>query len=206
MKHFIALTTCVATCALLLCAGCQRRAQGSSALREEGELPDSAALEQIYAFQLEVLNSEDEVLATVKSDTVGWVQHDCGWWYRYTHRSEKHVDYYAMAPPKDLSGLIRESVYSLDGKTLLVDAIREFDNIESSPSADGEEPYAYRIMLREMFPKDTVVMLLPWSMAYGAKGRDYVAPYTNIRVLLTMHTSPYIDVETENDTIINNEL
>ena len=93
-------------------------------------------------------------------------------------------------------------VYALDG-TSLVDAVREFD---SNATGSRNEPFAYRMMLGELTPEDTVVMLAPWTVAYSKQGRGNIPPYTNICVTLTIHTTPFIDVPIIEDSIPHNEL
>ena len=158
------------------------------------------AIDEIFAYQQKAALAENELIAVVKADTLPWVQHEFGWWYRYIHRSDEHIEYSLCPPPKDLQGIIRETVYNLQGDRLMVDAIREFDNLETSTSANCEEPIAYQLMLKELVPTDTVMMLIPWMLAYGQSGNAYVPPFTNIRVQLTWHTAPYDDVELLNDT------
>ena len=152
---------------------------------------------EVLAFQQRAIEAENEVIAAVKSDTLKWVQHEFGWWYSYTHKSDEHEEYALVAPSVPPGILIHETVYSLDGHVLLVDAVREFDNAQASPAVSGEEPLAYSLMLGELVPADTVLMLVPWPLAYGRKGSGQVPPYTNIRVLLTLHTSPYCEVKVE---------
>ena len=149
---------------------------------------DSTELLDIYALQRKSIEAENEVIAVIKADsTHRWAQHEFGWWYRYTHKSDEHIDYPNLAPGRDTCCLIHETVYDLNGR-FIIDAIREFD-----PSVG--EPFSYELMLREMVDEDTVIMLVPWNFAYGTNGNSFVRPYTNIRTRLTRHSSPYIDIE-----------
>lgn len=161
------------------------------------------SLEDIYALHQKIVSAENEVIAVVKADSgQRWVQHEFGWWYRYTNQDYEYNDY-AILLGRDTCRLIHETVYALgstgrEGREggFLLDAIREFD-----PSSGG--PFCYQIMLREMSPGDTVQMLIPWNLAYGASGNMFIPPYTNIRARLTIHTSPYADIELAEDTIAN---
>lgn len=167
--------------------GCQHRSGSRSASAEQ----DSATIAEIEAYQRRAMQAEDEVMAMVKAESgTRWTQHEFGWWYAYTHRSPEHEDIISYATVKEVEYPIRETIYTLDGSRMIVDAIREYDNAETSPAMNGEEPFAYQMMLRELVPDDTVMLLIPWMLAYGPYGSDQVPPYSNIRVRLTLHTEP----------------
>ena len=164
---------------VLLLVGC-----GKQPGREHGgEERDSAAVAEILASRHKVFESENEIIRFVKADSNRWVQHEFGWWYRYTHKSDKHVEHELIAPATDTCMVIHERVYTLDGK-LIVDAIREY--YSSSTFSEQDEPFAYQIMLRELVPEDTIVMLVPWASAYGKEGKGFVPPETNLRIELTI--------------------
>ena len=184
MKNGFAL---VAVLLLMALTGCQYRSGSRSASTEQ----DSAAIAEIQAYQRRSMQAEYDVMAMVKADSVHrWTQHEFGWWYAYTHRSENHEDIISYALVKEVEYPIHETIYTLDGSRMIVDAIREYDNAETSPAMNGEEPFAYQMMLREIVPDDTVMLLIPWMLAYGRYGSDQVQPYTNILVRLTLHTEP----------------
>ena len=184
--------------AAVVLVGC-RRTTGTLAAKQDN---DTTAVEDILTAQQRAAQAENELIAYVKTSPDQWVQHEFGWWYRYTHKSEQHTESAGLPHAIDTCCLIHEKVYSLDG-TFLVDAVREFD---SNATGSRTEPFAYRMMLSELTPEDTVVMLMPWTVAYSKRGRDHVPPYTNIRVLLTLHTEPFTDVPIIEDSISNNEL
>lgn len=169
---------------VLVLAGCGAQSHRSA---EDGQ-QDTAAVNEILAYRHSVFQSEDEIIAYVKADTCRWVQHMFGWWYRYSHKSDEHVEYELIAPAIDTCLVIHESLYALDG-TLIVDAIREFD------TDDSNQPIAYEIMMREMVSDDTLQLLIPWAMAYGKQGSELVPPMTNLRVQLTIERNPYSDVQ-----------
>ena len=145
------------------------------------------------------MEAENVVITFVKNDTHQWVQHEFGWWYRYTHLSEEHPVSYGLPTIKDTCCVIHECVYSLDGRQL-VDAIREF-NSRDSVNEECKEPMAYRMMLSEMTATDTVILLIPWTFGYGQQGSGRVPPYTNLYVRLNIHSSPYNDAILLTDTI-----
>ena len=99
--------------------------------------------------------------------------------------------------------LIHERVCTLDGQ-LLLDAIRTYDRCsEGSDTPEKEEPFVYQIMLSEMVPQDTVLILTAWYAAYWKEGRGVIPPFANLRVMLTMHTTPLEDVRLTGDSTDN---
>lgn len=186
-RWFIGLTA-----ALLVSVGCQRQHKPSSAGDTGGQ---DAAVEDIFAQQRKVEEAEKEVIAFVKSDTNRWVQHEFGWWYRYEHKGDGHMERKSFALPIDTCCLICERVYAMSG-VLLVDAVREFCTAKTAAD-EGHEPIAYRYMVSELVPEDTVSLIIPWPMGYGSHGYGFIPPYTSIRVQLSLHTTPYTDVNLE---------
>lgn len=181
---------------VVLLVGCHKRPFN---LFSSSDNQDTLSLEEIYALQRKALEAENAVMAVVKSDSSHrWVQHEHGWWYCYTSMSEDHFDEMNYLLKKDTCQLIHETVYDLSGKFIL-DAIREYEPVVG-------EPFSYRFMLREMVPGDTVLLLAPWTMAYGSTGNAFIRPYTNIRAQLTMHISPFADIELAEDSIANKGL
>ena len=145
-------------------------------------------MEEILASQRRAFESADEIIRFVKADSNRWVQHEFGWWYRDVHKSDKHVEYELIAPATDTCVVIHERVCTLDGR-LIVDAIREYDS--SDTFSEQNEPFAYQIMLRELVPEDTIVMLVPWVAAYGKNGKGFVPAETNVCVELTIEKRPF---------------
>ena len=160
----------------LTLAACARQQRAA----KDADSPAQQDLAEIYAAQQKAIDAENEVLAYVKADNADWVQHELGWWYRYTHKSDEHVEYNLLPPEDTLQHMIHEVVCDLRG-TLLVDAIRGYKESDA-------EPLAYCIMVRELTPRDTVEMLLPWYVGYGPKGTEYVPAHTNLRVQLCLYT------------------
>lgn len=187
---------------VILCIGVQWTSCSSSAREEAHRQQDSiVAVEELLALQRRGATAERELITVVKADSAHrWVHHEFGWWYTYTHRSDEHVEYVGYSALRDTCFLIHERVCTVDG-TLLVDAVRECCTPRKNDGAD--ELLAYKFMLCEMVPEDTVQLLVPWSRAYGALGKGYVPPYTNLRIDLTLHTNPMVDAE-QTDTIANN--
>ena len=168
---------------LMLC-GCGRHPGREHA----GEERDSAAVAEILADQRRAFESADEIIRFVKADSNRWVQHEFGWWYRYAHKSDAHINYDFVAPATDTCVVIHERVRTLDGR-LIVDAIREYDT--SGTFSEQDEPFVYQIMLRELVPEDTVVMLVPWVAGYGKDGKGFVPPETNLCIELTIENRYY---------------
>ena len=175
-------------CLIMMCGGCQHRHPHTFFGRHASQEEDSLVIKDILARQKKAYDAENDVLAFVKADsTHRWVQHDFGWWYRYIHMSDAH-DEYMIFTPVDTCCQIHETVYDLHDR-FIVDAIRAFDTYRPPERDDSiSEPFAYRFMLYDMVEGDTVMMLVPWYLAYGPKGNTYLPPYTNIRVLFTIHT------------------
>ena len=177
--------------AVLLLVGCGRQ-QSADSSQQSVVSDQPSAVEDILADQRRTFESEDEIIRFVKADSNRWVQHEFGWWYRYVHKSDKHIEYELIAPATDTCVVIHERVCTLDGK-LIVDAIREYDS--SDPFSEQDEPFAYQIMMRELVPEDTVVMLVPWVSGYGKNGKGFVPPETNVFVQLNIERAAYREVE-----------
>jgi len=174
--------------------GMQWTSCSSSAREQAHRQQDSiAAVEELLALQRKAAIAEQELITVVKPDSVHrWVHHEFGWWYTYIHRSDEHVEYIGYSALRDTCFLIHERVCTVDG-AMLVDAVRECCTHRQEEGED--ELLAYKFMLCEMVPEDTVELLIPWSRAYGPRGNEYVPPYTSLRVNLTLHTSPVVDAE-----------
>lgn len=162
---------------------------------------DSAAVEDIMIRLKNLEDAEKAVLEFVKNDTAVWTQHELGWWYRYTHKSEAHDEGKGLPIVKDTCCQIHESVYDLNG-TFLLDAIRTID----TEASDKSEPLAYRIMLSCLTENDTLLMLVPWPAAYGKNGTNAIPPCTNLYMQLSLHNDCYTDVELDDDTKANNPI
>jgi len=175
-------------CCLAVLTGCGRRPSSGKSAAQEADLTD------IFALQRAIAEAQNAVIAYVKADTARWVQHELSWWYRYTHRSEQHVEYRLISPTDTLTHTIHEVVYDLQGR-MIVDAVRSFRNSE-------EEPFCYRIMMGELVEGDTVQLLIPWNMGYGAQGNDHVPACTNLRVQLCKHD---IIVESQKSIVESDE-
>lgn len=174
MRHWGWLTVCIIA-AGVLCTGCGERSARSHRTAQSDE-----QLAELFNLQRMVGEAESEVLACVKADTAQWVQHELGWWYRYRRKSPEHVEYTHIPAPDSVEHTCHETACRLDG-TLLLDAIRPVTQAMN-------EPFAYRIMVRELTPGDTLEMLIPWNMGYGRQGNDFVPPCTNLHVQLNLHT------------------
>ena len=171
----------------LLLTGCGR--QPSAVSNQQSAVSDQQpVVEGILADQRKVFESEDEIIRFVKADTNRWAQHQFGWWYRYVHTSDQHIEYELIAPAKDTCVVIHERVCTLDGR-LIVDAIREFDL--GGKFSEKDEPFAYELMMRELVNEDTIVMLVPWVAGYGKEGKGFVPPETNLCVELTIEDRPF---------------
>ena len=188
MKHMRWWTGCV-LCLFLACFGCQHK-QSRGLCANKDNAVDSSAINEVLDYQKKAFEAENEVIAFVKVDSTNrWVQHEFGWWYRYTHMSDDHDDYGSFVLKLDTCYLIHEFVYDLSG-ALIVDAVRVFDaHREDGQTISENEPFAYQFTIPDLSPTDTVMMLVPWYLAYGAIGNTYIQPYANIRVLLALHTN-----------------
>ena len=126
--------------------------------------------------QREAIEAENVVREVIKADTNSWVAHEFNWWYRYIARGETHREDLPYSATIADGTVIHEQVYTLSGQ-LLWDAIRQ---------CRYDEPFAYERMIPYLVEGDTLLMIIPWYMAYDDKGNDYIPPKTNIRVILTI--------------------
>lgn len=185
-----------------LCAGCRHGQQPAAA----GSTTDSTVVTDILAYRQKTFAAENAVLAFIKADNRSWVQHEFGWWYYYTHKGPTHSEDATMPSAMDSCCIIHETVYLLDSSligspdnslngTMLQDAVREYVYRDDAGEGADSEPFTYTIMLSELVPQDTILLIIPWYLAYGEKGTDNIPPCTNICVRLTLHNLPYQDVE-----------
>ena len=200
-------------CLAVVSTGCQHKRTHGLFARDD-RASDSSAICEVLEYQRKASEAENTVIAAVKADSTNrWVQHEFGWWYRYIHVSDDHDEYGSFVLKLDTCYLIHEVVYDLNG-TFVADVIRVFDaHREEGQALSENEPFAYQFMLPDMSPSDTVMLLIPWYLAYGPQGNTYIPEYANIRVLLTLHNNlPYdarliSDVpDVHADTIANNDL
>jgi len=180
-------------------AGCRHAPHSGSA----ATAGDSASIQELLAYQQKAYDAENALVRFVKADsTRRWVQHEFGWWYSFIRMSDGHDEFF-MYTPVDTFCPVHETVYDLEGNKL-VDAIRAPGSYcKDGQGSFSDEPFAYRYMLCDMAAGDTVLMLVPWHLAYGAEGTAHIPPYTNIRVLFTMHTEQPYDAITSNDSLPN---
>lgn len=140
------------------------------------ESRERAVIRDVTTRQKEAMQAENEVLEAVKADTNVWVAHEFNWWYRYISRGETHREDLPFSATIADGTVIHEQIYTLDGR-LLLDAVRP---------CNDKEPLAYERMIPYLVKGDTLVMIVPWYIAYDDKGNEYVPPKTNIRVLMTV--------------------
>jgi FKBP-type peptidyl-prolyl cis-trans isomerase len=67
-------------------------------------------------------------------------------------------------------------IFDLRDSTLLED-IRETAQV-----GKYERMEALAALLSELHRGDSLSLLVPWYLAYGATGNEHVAPYSNIRI------------------------
>lgn len=172
-------------CLLLILTGCGKQSQ-SKAISE----PEREDLAEVFAAQQKVIAAENALIAYVKSDTEHqWIQHEFGWWYRYEHKGEDHKEYNMLPPADTLTHTLHEVVCDMSGK-MRIDVVRRYKETQ-------DEPLGYQIMVRELVPQDTLVLLLPWNMAFGPKGNQYVSEYENLLIRLTLSDDKWYDAKYE---------
>ena len=108
---------------------------------------------------------------TVFADS-GFAQQELGYW----SRGMAAVDSTLAA---DSCVTLHRTVYTLD--SLLVEDVTEEVTIGQS-----NQIQAVADALAQMERGQTVTLLVPWYLAYGATGSDKIAPYTNLRIELTV--------------------
>ena len=140
------------------------------------EDPESPIVRELSQRQKEAFRAENEVMAAVKADTNVWVAHEFNWWYRYTSKGDNHREDLPFTATIAEGVVIHEHICTLDGQ-LLLDAIR--------PCKD-EEIFVYERMIPYLVKGDTLLMIVPWYMAFDDKGNEYVPPKTNVRITLTI--------------------
>lgn len=126
--------------------------------------------------QKEAIQAENEVMEAVRADTNAWVAHEFNWWYRYTSKGETHREDLPFSATIADGTVIHEHICTLDGQ-LLLDAVRP---------CERDEVFVYERMVPYLVKGDTLLMIVPWYMAFDDKGTEYVPPKTNVRITLTI--------------------
>lgn len=126
--------------------------------------------------QKEAIQAENEVMDAIKADTGVWVAHEFNWWYRYTSKGDTHREDLPFSATIADGTVLHEQICTLDGQ-LLLDAVRP---------CEDEEPFVYERMVPYLVKGDTLLMIVPWYMAFDDKGTEYVPPKTNVRITLTV--------------------
>lgn len=152
-------------------AGCHHTAPQSPAYRSgRQEVKTDSTLLQAIETNRHLAEEADRAL-TVYADS-GFAQQELGYW----SRGMAAVDNCLAA---DSSVTLHRSVYSLD--SLLIEEVTEEVTIGQSGQIQ-----AVADALSQMERNQTVTLLVPWYLAYGATGSDKVAPYTNVRIELNV--------------------
>jgi hypothetical protein len=130
---------------------------------------DSTLLQAIETNQH--LAEEADRALTMYVDS-GFAQQELGYW----SRGMVQVDSTLAA---DTPVTLHRRVYTLD--SLLVEDVTEIVTV-----GQANQIQAVNDALEQMTHGQEVTLIVPWYLAYGSTGTDAVAPYTNVRIELTV--------------------
>ena len=102
----------------------------------------------------------------------GFAQQELGYW----SRGMVQVD---SALATNTAVTLRRRVYTLD--SILVEDVTEIVTV-----GQANQMQAVNDALEQMTHGQEVTLIVPWYLAYGSTGTDAIAPYTNLRIELTV--------------------
>lgn len=157
--------------ALLLLTGCPKTGPQTPSYRSGRQevRPDSALLQAVETNRH--LAEEADRALTVYADS-GFAQQELGYWSRGMVLADSVL-------PADSAVTIRRVVYAMDS-TLLEDVT------ETVTPGQPDQVQAVADALQQMEHGQSVTLLVPWYLGYGATGSAVVPPYTNVRIELTV--------------------
>ena len=156
---------------VLALTGCHRTAPLSPTYhsgRQEVRV-DSSLMQAIETNQHLAEEADRELTMFVDS---GFAQQELGYWSRGMVQVDSTL---AANTPVTL----HRRVYTLD--SLLVEDVTEIVTV-----GQANQIQAVNDALEQMTHGQEVTLIVPWYLAYGSTGTDAVAPYTNVRIELTV--------------------
>ncbi len=163
--------------ALTACGGGGPKGPQRPANRDDRSRRDSDLVTMIQVNQRMAEEADREVMRYVQADTLlRYAQCSQGAWVaRTTNLPDNEQP--KMGEPVQIHML----VYTLDGRDLLQDVEGEFT------LGRGELPLGIEYALRELRRGESGRILAPWHAAFGVDGADNIAPYSNVRIEITIH-------------------
>ena len=157
--------------ALLLLTGCHKTGPQTPTYRSGRKevKPDTTLLMAIETNRHLAEEADRALTAYVDS---GFAQQELGYW----SRGIVQVDSTLSA---DSVITLRRIVYTMDS-TLLEDVT------ETVTAGQSNQIQAVADALQQMEHGQSVTLLVPWYLGYGATGTANVAPYTNVRIELSV--------------------
>ena len=165
-------------------SACHRTAPQSPSRRSsDGTKVDTTVLSMMEINQRMAIHADRELLRVVDSvraaDHVDFAQMSCGGWKMRRDSITREKSLYEDYPRPNENWRVHILTYDLQGHMLMdtekVYAIKHFDM-----------PIAVEEAVEDMFEGEKTVVYAPWYTAYGFQGAHHVAPYTNIRFVVTL--------------------
>ena len=156
---------------LLTATGCHRTAPQSPTYRSgRKEVKADSSLLQAIETNQHLAEEADRALSMYADS--GFAQQELGYW----SRGMVQVD---SALATNTAVTLRRRVYTLD--SILVEDVTEIVTV-----GQANQMQAVNDALEQMTHGQEVTLIVPWYLAYGSTGTTTVAPYTNVRIELTV--------------------
>ncbi len=156
---------------LAIVTGCHRTAPQSPAYRSgRKEVRVDSTLMKAIETNQHLAEEADRALSFYAGS--GFAQQELGYWTKGMAAVERTL-------PPDSTVRVRRTVFTLD--SLLLEDVTEEVTV-----GKAHQIQAVADALPMLEHGQTVTLLVPWYLAYGTTGTTAVAPYTNLRIELTV--------------------
>lgn len=154
----------------LLMSGCGGKGPQIPSQRK-GEAPkdDSSALAVMEMNLRLACAADDQLRQLATAQEESYALYDAGTWIHIIDRGKESIP---SPGPNDTCEL-HMRVYSLNGRLLL-------DTEGTFSRRKNEIPAGVDWNLGELHPGGKARLYVPWYMAYGLQGTDYIPPYENV--------------------------
>lgn len=132
------------------------------------EAADAELIKYVRSSAQQSTNLEDS-----NNPSIEYTLHQWGFWYRKILRNEQPI----LTEGEEVE--IHYQVYSFDNQLLI-------DSQENIQVGKRQVIMAIEQMLPLMHQEEQAELLAPWYLAYGSTEEAGIAPYTNVRILLTV--------------------
>lgn len=168
MKHVYRLV--VLNLALVLLIACGGKGpQRPSQRRGEAAKEDSTELALMELYTQLAIAADKQIQKVAMSQEEPYALYDANSWMHIIDHGNEQL----KAPTHNSVCTVHMVTYTLNGRQLL-------DSEVSCCIGKGEIPVGVEWNLDELHPGGKAKLIVPWYMAYGQQGTDYIPPYENV--------------------------